>query len=175
MPLEIERKFLIQPSRLPMGLFQRWEKLSQGYLSREPVVRVRWVELPEPAQKPSEAASHASPAPNNSHSRGYLTIKGPGTLVRSEFEYEIPADEAKALLELCAHRLEKTRYFLPVGRHVWEVDRFHGRLEGLWVAEIELSDVDEDFERPEWVGAEVTGDVRYSNSQLAAASAPPGL
>lgn len=175
MKVEIERKFLVQPSRLPVSLFQRWEKLSQGYLSRVPVVRVRWVELPEGTEGATAGGpgSEKGRGPSLTHSKGYLTIKGQGLIARNEFEYAIPAADAQALLAMCGHRLEKTRYFWPAGKHVWEVDRFHGRLEGLWIAEIELGAEDEAFERPDWLGPEVTGDSRYANANLAETGEPP--
>lgn len=155
MKLEIERKFKVQVAHLPLHYQQRSERFAQGYLSRSPTVRVRLAERPDHSQV------------------GYLTIKGEGQLQRSEFEYEIPATDAQALLQLCPHRLEKTRYFLQEGHHVWELDRFEGRLEGLWLAEIELHHAGEAFERPPWLGEEVTLDARYANSALASAEHPP--
>ena len=99
-----------------------------------------------------------------------LTIKGrPTELVRREFEYEIPRDDARTLLdEFCGDRIvEKTRYEVDIGDHVWEIDEFEGPNEGLVVAEVELDDADESFERPDWIGEEVTGEVRYYNARLA--------
>jgi hypothetical protein len=88
--------------------------------------------------------------------------------VRDEYEYEIPLADAEALLALCGeHRLTKVRHLVPYRGHVWEVDVFAGRHEGLCLAEIELSDVNESFELPPWVGEEVTGDPNYYNSVLA--------
>jgi len=101
--------------------------------------------------------------------RGYLTIKGPNVgAVRSEYEYEIPAAEAGEMLEnLCRKPLiEKRRYRIPVGNHVWEVDEFFGENAGLIIAEIELRREGEDFVKPPWAGIEVTGDPRYYNASL---------
>jgi CYTH domain-containing protein len=104
--------------------------------------------------------------------RGYLTLKGPsapGGLTRSEFEYEIPVEDARALLDTLCERpqIEKLRWRVPAGAHTWEVDEFLGENAGLVVAEIELSAEDEPFERPAWLGEEVTADPRYRNSALA--------
>ena len=104
--------------------------------------------------------------------KGYITIKGrrsPDGISRFEWEKEITQEEAKALLALAEGGcIEKTRYLVPNtdGRHTWEVDVFHGDNEGLVVAEIELKAEDEPFDRPEWLGKEVSNDHRYYNSQL---------
>jgi adenylate cyclase len=102
--------------------------------------------------------------------RGWLNIKGVTVgAQRREFEYEIPLEEAEELLSDFAEAplVEKMRYYVEAGEHVWEVDVFEGDNAGLIVAEIELRDVDEPFERPAWLGPEVTHDVRYYNTQLA--------
>ncbi len=101
--------------------------------------------------------------------RGVLTIKGrTDGISRAEFEYEIPADDARQMLSTLAGAVvEKTRYRIPHGEHVWEVDVFSGANAGLVVAEIELSSPDEPFDRPSWLGAEVSHDPRYRNSLLA--------
>jgi len=98
-----------------------------------------------------------------------LTVKSAATgAVRDEYEYPIPVADAEEMLALRqGHLIEKTRYRLARGRHVWEVDVFSGDNEGLVVAEIELSDEEEAFERPAWVGPEVTRDMRYTNAALA--------
>lgn len=145
MGVEIERKFLIRdPSCLQGATGLR---ISQGYLSHavEATVRVRLV-----------------------GERGFLAVKGETTGTRrSEYEYEIPGDDARELLALCSKgRIEKVRHRVPVGRHVWEVDVFEGENAGLVVAEIELADEGESFERPQWLGEEVTGDPRYYNRSL---------
>ena len=147
MSVEIERKFLVRDDR--WKALGRGVLLRQGYLSAHPerVVRVR-IE--------GESAM--------------LTIKGrPVGIVRGEWEYPIPMDDARAFLDgLCERPLiEKTRYRIPHAGFVWEVDEFHGENDGLVVAEIELAVEDQAFDRPDWIGAEVTGDPRYHNSNLA--------
>ncbi len=148
MALEIERKFLVRnDSYLAMATSSN--ALMQGYLSCEPerTVRVRVRD-----------------------DRGYLTVKGLNTgAVRPEWEYEIPVTDARQMLELPGTQtLSKTRYLVPWEGKVWEVDAFHGRLEGLVLAEVELSSVTEPISLPPFVGEEVTGDSRYYNSVLAA-------
>lgn len=102
--------------------------------------------------------------------KGFITIKGPGSksgMSRFEWEMEIPVAEAEQLLELCDEgKIEKIRYLIKSGAHVFEVDEFHGRNEGLVVAEVELASEDEFYLKPEWLGVEVTGDRRYYNSFL---------
>jgi CYTH domain-containing protein len=145
---EIERKFLVHTDRLPeLG---EGEALVQGYLAFQPSVRVR-----------------------SAKARAWLTIKGPGQLERAEYEYEIPIDDARGLLQLCAATLTKIRRHVTVGEHVWDLDQFTGAHDGLWLAEVELSAVDEAFARPPWLGAEVTDDPRYTNAALARAGRPP--
>lgn len=101
---------------------------------------------------------------------GFLTIKGASDekgLSRYEFEQKIPLVDAERLLELCEPgAIDKVRYLVPRGSHTWEVDVFHGANEGLILAEIELSSEDEPFEKPAWLGKEVSGDRRYYNSML---------
>ena len=100
---------------------------------------------------------------------GYLTLKGPAQgLSRPEFEYKIPVDEAKDILEtLCVRPfVAKTRYKIPVGALIWEIDEFEGENAGLILAEVELSAEDQEVELPSWIGPEVTGDRRYHNSYL---------
>ena len=103
---------------------------------------------------------------------GYLTIKGPsldGGLSRYEFEKEITLDEAYQLFKLCEPGIiYNTRYLVNSGDHVFEVDEFYGDNEGLVMAEVELSAPDEPFEKPHFIGCEVTGDRRYYNSHLRA-------
>ena len=87
--------------------------------------------------------------------------------VNREYEYNIPLDEARSLLNLCQHSpITKTRYLVDYKNHMWEVDKFHGNNEGLIVAEIELDAENEEFEIPSWLGEEVTADYRYLNSNL---------
>lgn len=101
--------------------------------------------------------------------KAFLTLKGRNTgISRLEYEYEIPAADADELLQFCQRPLiEKTRYVEKIDGHVWEIDCFFGDNEGLLVAEIELKSEDEPFEKPVWLGQEVSGDVRYYNSNLA--------
>ena len=100
----------------------------------------------------------------------FLTIKGPsadGGLSRYEFEKEITLDEAKHLFALCEPGIiDKTRYLVRSGQHVFEVDEFYGENQGLVIAEVELSAPDEPYEKPDFIGEEVTGDRRYYNSYL---------
>ena len=149
MALEIERKFLVKEGFQEEAF--RSYRITQGYISRAPgrSVRVR-------------IRDH----------QAFLTIKGPSVnngLTRFEWEKEISADDAKQLLALCEPGLiDKTRYLVKNNDwvHTWEVDRFHGANEGLVVAEIELGSEEEPFDRPAWLGEEVTGDRRYYNSSL---------
>ena len=156
MATEIERKFLLRDTAFLDSL--SGQRICQGYLSHSPeaTVRVRIAGL-----------------------QGFLTIKGSNTgISRAEFEYPIPLADAEALLNLCqSGRIEKTRYCLPYGNHIWEIDVFGAANQGLIVAEIELSSEQEDFERPDWLGEEVSHDPRYFNSQLSRlpfTSWPPG-
>lgn len=146
MPLEIERKFLLSSDTWKKDVHQSYA-LRQGYLNSNPdrTVRVRI-----------------------RGERGFLTMKGRGNgISRPEFEYDIPYEEALALLTLCEQPIiEKTRHEVRVGEHLWEVDVFEGENAGLVVAEIELSEEDEAFERPTWLGKEVSDDRRYFNSSL---------
>ncbi|WP_295856030.1 CYTH domain-containing protein [uncultured Xylophilus sp.] len=145
MALEIERKFLVTGDawRAAPGT-----SFSQGYLNRDPArtVRVRIA-----------------------GDRGFLTVKGRSSgATRAEFEYPVPREDAEALLALCdGPVVRKTRHVLTHAGHVWEIDAFLGDNAGLVVAEIELASEDEPFARPDWLGAEVTGDARYYNSSLA--------
>ena len=145
MSKEIERKFLVKKN-----LFEitgEGQYIAQGYLSSTPerTVRVR--------------------IKNN---RGYLTVKGKNNgISRSEFEYEIPEDDAKELLELCEPSIiVKRRYIINFKDSIWEVDIFEGDNEGLIVAEIELQSENEEFNKPNWIAEEVSNDPRYYNSQL---------
>lgn len=148
MGIEIERKFLVSSEgwRQPAAAQTRF---SQGYLSRDPARTVRVRQAGE---------------------RGFLTIKGATTgATRAEFEYEIPLSDAQALLALCEGPLiDKIRHLCPHAGSVWEVDEFLGAHAGLVLAEIELQAEDQPFERPDWLGEEVTGDARYVNANLAA-------
>lgn len=146
--IEIERKFLVRSDAFKKDSISR-ENISQGFLNTDPerTVRIRidgeW---------------------------GFLTIKGKSNKTgtsRFEWEKEISLAEAQDLLNLCEPGIiEKTRYKIHKGDHFYEVDEFLGENEGLIVAEIELQDENESFEKPDWLGQEVTGDIRYYNSQL---------
>lgn len=146
--IEIERKFLVKTEEFKKSSFAKNE-IAQGYLNSDPerTVRVRI-----------------------KGNQGYLTIKGKGNatgMSRLEWETAIPVDEAKMLLNLCESGvISKTRYEVPLGNHVYEVDVFFGENEGLIVAEIELQSEDEAFEKPEWLGEEVTNNEKYYNSYL---------
>jgi adenylate cyclase len=101
--------------------------------------------------------------------KAYLTIKGKAEgISRSEFEYEIPLDDAEEMMRLFpTQTVEKIRYEVKVNGKLWEVDEFSGKNAGLLMAEIELNSVDDVFDLPEWAGQEVTHDLRYNNSRLA--------
>lgn len=146
--IEIERKFLVKSDAYRKEATST-ERIVQGFLNTHPerTVRVR--------------------IKGNS---GYLTIKGKSNEVgttRFEWEKEILKKDAEALLQLCELGvLEKTRYEIGVDSHIFEVDEFHGENDGLIVAEIELQEENESFERPVWLGNEITGEIKYYNSQL---------
>jgi len=145
---EIERKFLVT-SKLFIPLASTKHLIAQGYLNSQPerTVRVRI-----------------------KGESGYLTIKGKsdetGT-TRFEWETEIALADARPLLALCENGvIEKMRYELPFGKHIFEVDVFYGDNEGLIIAEVELTSAHESFEKPAWIGNEVTNDKRYYNAYL---------
>lgn len=148
MAQEIERKFLVKDSRFKELAFSS-SRIAQGYIcsSRGRTVRVRIRD-----------------------EKGYLTIKGPAGengLSRYEWEKEIPLNEAQELMKLCEPgMIDKTRYLVQSGNHVFEVDEFYGENEGLVVAEVELSSENEPFEKPDFIGEEVTGIAKYYNSFL---------
>ncbi|MDR0824840.1 MAG: CYTH domain-containing protein [Prevotella sp.] len=147
MSLEIERKFLIKGD-FKQDAYARVE-IVQGYLSSvaERVVRVRI-----------------------KGQKAYITIKGIGNesgVSRYEWEKEIAVADARELLKLCEPGIiDKVRYYVRFDNHVFEVDEFHGENEGLVVAEVELSNENEPFQKPDWLGEEVTGDNRYYNASL---------
>ncbi|TLD71833.1 CYTH domain-containing protein [Phragmitibacter flavus] len=146
MPVEIERKFLVASDAWREGASGTMMK--QGYLARDPdrTVRIRI------------AGENA-----------FVTIKGRRSgLARDEFEYAIPLSDAEELLRLCLPPLiEKTRFIVLHAGNRWEVDEFYGDNAGLIVAELELPSEDAAFEKPSWLGAEVSDDPRYFNSRLA--------
>ena len=149
MAKEIERKFLVKGDDFKREAYEAIG-ITQGFLSSVPerVVRIRVKGV-----------------------KGYITIKGitsDSGLSRYEWEKEIPLDEARELLLLCEPGvIDKTRYLIKTGEYTFEVDEFYGDNEGLIVAEIELPDEEAPFERPAWLGEEVTGDIRYYNVMLA--------
>ena len=147
MATEIERKFLVNGDF--KGAVKTSERITQGYLCSIPerTVRVRI-----------------------KGDKGFITIKGIGNASgasRYEWEKEIPVEEVNELLALCEPGvIDKTRYLVKSGKHTFEVDEFYGDNDGLTVAEVELSSEGEQFEKPEWLDEEVTGEVRYYNSML---------
>ncbi|MFV0546960.1 MAG: CYTH domain-containing protein [Bacteroides sp.] len=147
MAIEIERKFLVQGDFKSQAFSK--SRIIQGYISsshgRTVRVRIR-------------------------DDKGYLTIKGPTDLSgmsRYEWEKEISVTEAQELMKLSEHGvIDKVRYLVRSGKHIFEVDEFLGDNWGLIIAEVELDDENEEFLKPSFVGAEVTGDKRYYNSSL---------
>ena len=146
--IEIERKFLV-PSAVYKTLAFAKNEIAQGYLNSNPerTVRVRI-----------------------KGEKGFLTIKGKGNssgMSRFEWEKEIPVDEAKTLLDLCESGvISKMRFEVKIGQHIFEVDEFFGENRGLVIAEIELISETESFEKPSWIGKEVTNDERFYNAYL---------
>lgn len=144
---EIERKFLVKGDF--KNLASKETRIVQGYLSSIPerTVRVRI-----------------------KGDKGFITIKGIGNAsgaARYEWEKEIPVNEVEELLKICEPGvIDKTRYLVKAGNHTFEVDEFYGENLGLTVAEVELTSETESFEKPAWLGEEVTGDTKYYNSML---------
>ena len=147
MAQEIEKKFLVDGD-FKSAAFKA-TRITQGYLSSVPerTVRVRV-----------------------KGDKGFITVKGIGNesgASRFEWEKEIPVEDVKALLQICEPGvIDKTRYLVKAGEHTFEVDEFYGDNEGLTVAEVELSDENEAFDKPSWLAKEVTGDAKYYNSML---------
>lgn len=146
--LEIERKFLVKSDEFKQKATSQ-TRIVQGFLNTDPdrTVRVRI-----------------------RGDKGFLTVKGASNesgTTRFEWETEITAAEATNLIDLCeAGILEKIRFEVPFGNHLYEVDEFLSENKGLILAEVELNHEDERFEKPEWLGEEVTGQIQYYNSQL---------
>jgi CYTH domain-containing protein len=146
--IEIERKFLVTSNAFKDEAFKK-TSIIQGFLNtdKERTVRVRIKDK-----------------------KGILTVKGKSTndgLSRFEWEKEISKSETESLLLLCEKGIiEKIRYEVKVGKHIFEVDEFQGDNKGLIIAEIELNSENETFEKPNWLGKEVTGLIKYYNSQL---------
>lgn len=147
MALEIERKFLVKGNYKEYAYAH--EEIVQGYLSsvKERTVRVRI-----------------------KGEKAYITIKGISNesgISRFEWEKEISINDARELLKLCEPGIiDKIRYYIKSDKHTFEVDEFNGENQGLVMAEIELSSENEQFEKPDWLGEEVSGDLRYYNSSL---------
>jgi len=147
MAKEIERKFLVKGDawrQLGAGSVYR-----QGYIATQNAVTVR-VRI--------------------ANNRGYITIKSPSVnYSRSEFEYEIPLTDAQEMLDTLCDRplIEKVRYKVELDGLIWEIDEFDGDNKGLILAEVELSDEQQQVELPDWIGEEVSTDKRYFNSNLA--------
>jgi len=146
--IEIERKFLVKNEAFKKEAFKQ-TRITQGFLSTDPkrTVRVRI-----------------------KGEKGFLTIKGKGNksgTSRFEWEKEIALQEAQELLKLCKKGvIDKIRYEVKIGNHIFEVDEFFGKNKGLVVAEVELNTENETFKKPNWLGSEVTGKIKYYNSQL---------
>ena len=146
MAIEIERKFLIK--YIPTNRVKYSQSIKQGYIVNDShkVIRIRKKE-----------------------DQYFLTIKGNTIgLSRSEFEYSIPKNDAENLFDqFClSGTIEKTRHYVQNKNHLWEIDEFHGRNDGLIVAEIELNSEDETFQIPDWVDKEVTSEKKYYNMNL---------
>ncbi|WP_159799893.1 CYTH domain-containing protein [Flavobacterium sp. MK4S-17] len=145
---EIERKFLVLSNQYKAEAFKQ-SRIMQGYLNSNPerTVRIR--------VKGEES---------------YLTVKGKSNeagTTRLEWETKIPLEDARQLLPLCEKgAIDKMRYEVSYGRHIFEVDEFFGDNNGLVIAEVELAAEDEYFEKPQWLGEEVTGDERFYNAYL---------
>lgn len=146
--IEIERKFLVTSEDFKTESIKQ-TRIIQGFLNTHPerTVRVRL-----------------------KGEKGFLTVKGKSTddgLKRFEWEKEISKNDAEVLLNLCEEGvIDKMRYEVKVGQHIFEIDEFFGNNEGLTIAEVELNHENDYFESPTWLGKEVTGDIKYYNSQL---------
>ncbi|MBW7868010.1 MAG: CYTH domain-containing protein [Brumimicrobium sp.] len=147
MGVEIERKFLVHKEKWEQIKPKVGKQISQGYLMNTPelVVRIR-----------------------TKGDKGFVTIKGHlNTISRTEYEYEIPYNEAMEMLQqYCPKRIEKTRFEIRMGNHLWEVDEFVQPLTGLILAEIELQDEMDQFEIPDWIKEEVTHLPEYYNANM---------
>lgn len=147
MATETERKFLVKSEFRHLTVKEI--RITQSYLSidRDKTIRLRIAD-----------------------DKAFLTIKSRisgKSLARSEWEYPIPLSDANEIMDVCLPgKIVKTRYLIPSGKHTFEVDVFHDKNEGLIIAEIELSSEDEQFEKPDWLGEEVTGKPEYYNANL---------
>lgn len=146
--IEIERKFLVNSNAFKKDAFKE-TRIIQGFLNthKERTVRVRL-----------------------KGNQGFLTVKGQSSddgLTRFEWETEITETDAKNLLNLCESGvIDKIRYEVQLKNHIFEIDEFFGDNQGLIIAEVELNSEKETFEKPSWLGKEVTGNIKYYNSQL---------
>ena len=147
MATETERKFLIRSEFRHLAVKEI--KITQSYLSIDPdkTIRIRVAD-----------------------EKAFMTIKsrmGGKLIARSEWQFPIPLTDAVEMMNLCLPgKIIKTRYLIPSGKHTYEVDVFHDKNEGLIIAEIELESEEEQFEKPEWLGKEVTGKTEYYNANL---------
>ena len=146
MAKEIERKFLVDKTKLPK--LENGITIKQGYINTndESVVRIRYT-----------------------NEISYLTIKGKRKgITRSEYEYEIPSNDAKEMLEELCHKIyiEKTRYIININNKKWEIDLFYGLNSNLIIAEVELDSEDEEIKIPNWVISEISKDSKYTNKYL---------
>ena len=147
MAIEIERKFLVRSGFEHLAV--KKTRIRQYYFSTDPrrIIRLRITDK-----------------------KGIITFKSDidsKSLSRNEWEFEIPFETAEEMIKICLPGyIDKTRYIIPSGHHKFEVDLFHGKNEGLVIAEIELSSESEEFEKPDWLGEEVTGKPQYYNSNL---------
>lgn len=155
-PMEIERKFLVDLTKLRFSDYPN-VLLTQGYITFDPAVRVRYQGSPEMPEK------------------AWLTFKGSGLLSREEHEFELSGEDVKKAVALLTSMrapetglIRKRRYSVTVNGTEWTVDEFLGpsHLDGLWMAEIELTSEDEKFDIPAWATREVTQDKRFSNTSL---------
>jgi len=148
MPIEIEHKYLVNREAWASVNSERSSVMKQAYMQSDPdkTIRVRIA-----------------------GDKGFLTIKGKSrNASRAEYEYEIPRHEAEELITgFCSNVVEKVRHYVPFAGNIWEVDIFSGANAGLIVAEIELDHEHETYDKPHWVGENVTFDPRYSNASLA--------
>jgi adenylate cyclase len=147
MAIETERKFLARPGFEHHAV--RMMRIKQSYFSTDPERTIRL---------------------RIAGGKGFVTFKsgaGKDSFSRHEWEFEIPLNDAEEMIKICLPgMIDKTRYYVPAGNHTFEVDVFHGKHEGLVIAEIELLSESEEFEKPDWLGEEVTGNPDYYNSNL---------
>lgn len=167
--MEIERKFLVKRDDSFRSMVASSSEIAQGYmLVQGATVRIRL--------RTFKGAVDSDSIESKEEGKAYLTIKGPsldGGISRYEFEREIPIADAREMLKLCKGGLiEKTRHLVPYGGHTFEVDEFHGANEGLLFCEVELSSANEHFDRPPFLGPEVTGNKLFYNKHMLASPYP---